>query len=379
METKMNFDLKKHTILLSICGSRAYGTFTDTSDIDVKGVAIPPKEYIFGIQKFEQAEGTDNMNVFLDCFGESEKEIIRKTKLEGSIYDVRKFIKLATESNPNIFDVLFSRDEEIVCENLMGAKLRDNAKLFLSAKAYWSFAGYSASQMKRIKLHRRYLLNPPTHKPTRQEFGLTDNPDIPTEQREAAFSIVRKQMDSWQFDFNMLQETDRLHITSQIENYLSDILITQDKSWISAARITGFSDNVIELLDKERRYHSSMSEYKSYETWKTNRNPERAALEAKFGFDTKHGMQLFRLLKQCREILETGECNVWRGGIDAEELLAIRYGSKSYDELVEWSEKEARDLLAVYKSGKYAVPKSPDENKINTLCQELIEESLRLN
>lgn len=38
----MEFDIAHHTILLVISGSHAYGMARPESDIDVRGVAIPP-------------------------------------------------------------------------------------------------------------------------------------------------------------------------------------------------------------------------------------------------------------------------------------------------------------------------------------------------
>lgn len=56
--TKSNLPwLPERTILLTKSGSQAYGTSTPTSDLDVKGVAVAPKEYYLGfLKRFEQAE-----------------------------------------------------------------------------------------------------------------------------------------------------------------------------------------------------------------------------------------------------------------------------------------------------------------------------------
>lgn len=132
----MEFDLIKHTVLLTVAGSRAYGLHTEESDIDIKGVAIPPKRYYYGyLFNFPQADKASHMEVFHDYFSDSEKAIIKKTKLEGSVYEISKFVKLAADANPNILDVLFCRDEEVKHQTEIGKVLRENRDLFISAKA----------------------------------------------------------------------------------------------------------------------------------------------------------------------------------------------------------------------------------------------------
>lgn len=85
----------------------------------------------------------------------------------------------------------------------------------------------------------------------------------------------------------------------------------------------------MEVLKKERDYKRAKQEWDSYQRWLRERNPKRAELEEKFGFDTKNATHLFRLLRMCREILETGEVIVERP--DAKELLEIRDGKMSYE------------------------------------------------
>jgi hypothetical protein len=142
-----------------------------------------------------------------------------------------------------------------------------------------------------------------------------------------------------------------------------------EELWPGAARTLGLSDNFIELLAREKRYTAAKRDWSAYETWKRERNPARAALEAKHGFDAKHAMHLVRLLRMCREILETGKVNVRRP--DAEELLAIRHGAWSYDQLAEWFDREDASLNdAVTKS---TLPKAPDIEAIDRVCVEIVE------
>ena len=112
----MNIDLKKHTIVLAVGGSRAYGMDTPESDVDVKGVAVAPKECYLGfLNNFEQADKASHMMKFYDCLLPEEQQKADEGELEGTIYDVQKFFKLAAANNPNILDLLFCRDEDFAC------------------------------------------------------------------------------------------------------------------------------------------------------------------------------------------------------------------------------------------------------------------------
>ncbi|MFN3201122.1 MAG: DNA polymerase beta superfamily protein [Bradymonadia bacterium] len=376
----MNFDLLAHTHLLVVTGSRCYGIHTDGSDVDVKGVAVPPKDYYLGtLGSFEQADKSSQIQAFFDDMTEEEKVICRETKLEGSVYEIRKFVKLATDSNPNILDVLFSRDAEVRRMTPVGEQLRAHRDMFLSAKAKHTFSGYAAAQLKRIKLHYRWHTGGEIKAPSRADFDLPDRSLMPRDQLQAALAAVQKKIDSWSIDFGDLPASNKIEIQGRMAAYLSELEIGQQESFFAAARHIGYDENFIEWMDKERRYRAAEAEAKSYARWKRERNPTRAALEAKYGYDTKHAGHLVRLLRMGREILTTGKVNVWRGDIDAEELIAIRKGAWSYDQLIEWAEGEDAALEAIYRSGEHPLPKSPDRKAIHALCMSLVEQGLGIS
>jgi uncharacterized protein len=144
-------DLRRHTVLLALGGSRAYGLARDDSDIDLKGVAIPPAAHFHGIRsRFEQAEGAD-LAVFVADLTPAEREVAARTKVEGTVYEIRKLFRLAAEANPNILDLLFCRDDDVRIERPAGAAIRANRRLFLSAKCRDTFTGYANAQLKRIR------------------------------------------------------------------------------------------------------------------------------------------------------------------------------------------------------------------------------------
>jgi len=365
----MKFDLKKNTILLTVAGSRAYGMSQESSDVDLKGVCIPPQEYRDGfLYDFAQADKKSDMEVFYDNLTEEEREKGAQGEVEGSVYEIRKFFRLAAQNNPNVLDALFCRDEDIRHITFAGETLRNWAQSFISAKCRWTFGGYAKAQLKRIDSHRRWLLSPPDHKPTRKEFGLPDQTAIPQNQLAAAQAEIRKKIDSWEVDYGNMDEADKIYIQDQMAEHWAEMKVGSEEKYAAAARLIGYNENFIHLLEKERRYRSSLTNFNQYLTWKDERNKERAAMEAKFLFDTKHGSHLVRLLRMCREILTDGKINVWRE--DAEELLSIRRGEWTYDDLMVFVDEEEEKINEAFKIS--TLPAIPDKEKLNKLCYELI-------
>lgn len=346
--------LEDRTILLVTHGSRAYGTNRPDSDYDYKGVAIAPKSYRDGfVNQFEQAEikKTD------------------KSDTEAVIYDLRKFMKLAADCNPTLLEILFSDEEGTLLQTEEGKLLQESREKFLSQKALYTFRGYAMQQLRRIESHRKWLLNPPTKKPEREDYGLRSRIEVSTSQITAALSAIQKQIDSWSIDFGDLEEAEKIRIQDRVAEVLNEMQIGQDEKFRAAARFCGLEENFIHLLDQERKYEAAMKQWDSYQTWKTERNLSRSALEAEFGYDTKHGMHLVRLMRMCREILEDHAVLVKRP--DAVELLAIRNGAWSYEKLMAWAKEQDEELKAI--ALKSTLPKAPNRVKLDELCCSLTE------
>ena len=372
----MNFDLRQHTCLLTIAGSRLYGIHTDQSDVDIKGVAIPPAEYYLGQKKFEQADAIEHMQTFMQDLTEEEQGISKKEKLEGTVYEIKKFISLATDNNPNILDVLFADDSQVRLITPLGRALRTNRDIFLSKKAYFTHHGYAYSQLKRIKTHRRWLLNPVEIKPTRADFDLPEHSLIPNDALSATFALINKKVDEWEVDLSCIpSEPDRIALLERIKHTIEEI-IAGDEKWKRAGRFIGIDEHMLVLVDRERKYNSAMSDWKSYQNWVKTRNPKRAAMEAEFGYDLKHAAQLVRLMRTCKELLQTGKLNVNRAGIDAEEILAIKNGAWTYEQMEESFNKESAEIEMLYKTST-ALPKTPNFKKIDDLCCRILSEHLK--
>jgi CubicO group peptidase (beta-lactamase class C family) len=142
----------------------------------------------------------------------------------------------------------------------------------------------------------------------------------------------------------------------------------------AAAERLGMTENFIDILQREKRYKQAKNEWDQYQGWLKNRNPVRAELEAKYGYDTKHASHLVRLLMQARDILSFGKLRI-KDKDRAKFLSEIRAGRWTYDQLISWTDHAMAWLEKIYKNGEYPVPKKPDTDKIDKLMMSIIEEA----
>ena len=345
--------LRARTIFLTKAGSHAYGTNTPTSDIDLRGIAIPPKEYFLGqLHRFEQAETKGDPDVV--------------------VTDIRKFVKLASDCNPNVIELLFTDPSDwltpdfdelqasgaLTIGGLKGAwyRLYANRHLFLSKKAKFTFSGYAIAQLKRIQTHRGWLLNQPKKKPERSDFGLPDAPTLAKEQFGVIEAKIRKVED-----------------TAGGLGWTKDQVEGVDEALVAAvAQEADLHPNLIPLIVAERKYNAACRQWASFVKWQEERNETRSELEKKFGYDTKHGMHLVRLMRMAREILDLGEVRVKRP--DAEELLTIRRGAWDYCDLIAWARNEEVALNESYEASK--LPHGADVKKIDELLVSIVGDTL---
>jgi predicted nucleotidyltransferase len=124
--------LGDNIILLTTGGSHSYGTNIDTSehtsDLDIRGIAIENINEIIGLSNFEQ---------FIN------------EETDTTIYGLRKVLNLMLNCNPNVIEMLGTKEDHLFICNKYGQLLRDNVDLFLSKKAINSFGGYARQQLKR--------------------------------------------------------------------------------------------------------------------------------------------------------------------------------------------------------------------------------------
>lgn len=342
---------KKYKLLVQfLAGSHLYGTNTELSDIDTRGVFIADKTCYLGIiGRVEQVEDKKNDTVF---------------------HEVKKFLTLAADCNPNIVEYLFVPEDKRIVSTVQWDKIVKNKAAFLSKRARFSFAGYAHAQFKRIKRHRSWLLNPPKKGPERTDYGMSDGKSLLTKEKIGAFNEILIIHMREIAQHHELREA--LELMDQTRNYESIVSNIQTFPMEQLKTLGIASDNFLEALSREKAYRKALQEWHSYQNWKTGRNPARAELESKFGYDTKHAAHLVRLMSEGEELLTTGHITFPR--TDAEFLLSIRRGALTYEELEAKIEHYDAHFEKLYSTS--ILPHKPDIKTVNELCMELVGEKL---
>lgn len=360
---------------MSLAGSRAHGMAGPDSDVDVLGVALPTRAEVMGVfASFEQENKPSALEVFTPDLPAELRAVVQRSKLEGTIYSLAKLLRLAWAANPNILEFLYTREAERVRVTSLGERLLEHRGLFVSGKCRHTFGGYAASQLQRIELHHRWHHEGPKAPPNRADFGLPERTVVPRDQLLAAEAAIQKQLDAWALDWTDLEPALRIQLQEELRTTLAEWrLASEAERWQAAARWVGVDDKLMELMQAERSWRHAQGEHKRYQSWLKHRNPQRAALEAAHGYDTKHGAHLVRLLRMGMEIVSTGQVHVWRGDRDAEELLQIKAGGWSFEQLRDWTESAKTELAEM----ESVVPKGVDKAEVDRLCVALTEQALR--
>jgi predicted nucleotidyltransferase len=138
----------------TLMGSVAYGVSAETSDMDVYGFAIPPKEEVFPHLRGEIAGfGTPGKR-----FSQyQEHHLVDPDALAGkgrshdvSIYNIVDYFQLVMKNNPNMIDSLFTAPMCVLHCTRIGQMVRERRRAFLHKGCWPTFKGYAYQQAARM-------------------------------------------------------------------------------------------------------------------------------------------------------------------------------------------------------------------------------------
>lgn len=264
-----NEHLGKNIILLGLGGSYAYGTNTEDSDLDIRGCALNSKKEILLGNGFEQ--------------------VVDKNT-DTTIYSFNKLVKLLSNCNPNVIELLGLKPEHYFIKTDIGEELIKNSHLFLSKTCINSFGEYANSQLRRL-----------------------DNKAARTLEQEEKEKHILNSINNARYTFpEKYFSYDKDNINLYINDAIGDNL---EKEIYMDISLTHYP-----LRDYKCMWSEMNNIVKDYA--KVGKRNEKAIATGKLA---KHMMHLVRLYHMCFDILEKEQIITYREN-EHDLLMDIRNG-----------------------------------------------------
>ncbi len=225
-----------------------------------------------------------------------------------------------------------------------------------------------------METHRKWLLEPPTAPPRMEDYGFDEEYKPLTKSETNAF-----------LEFLYICVRDCIEYLQPCEEVHKLLLEDLDYKGIfqqhllpeevdrTVMQYTRCSKDFLHLLHQTQTYRVALRHWEAYQSWKTNRNPARAALEVKCGIDAKNASHAIRLLEMGKEILMEGVVIVNRKKTKGwADLMAIRNGDRSYDYVMARAQELQDEMEGLYKTT--TLRNEVSNEYLNNLCVELVEE-----
>ena len=335
-------ELQKSDSIVFECysGSHAQGLATPTSDVDIKGVFILPEDDYFGLDYIDQISNETNDIVY---------------------YELRRFVELLSQSNPNILELLYTPKESIRILHPCFKPLLDTKVLSKLCKE--KFGNYAYQQIRKAKGLNKKILNPMSKK----RKSILDFCFVVHDQGSISaleFLSMNKLTQS------ACGLTKVPHMTDVYGIYMGnegckEMLKKEDSNEFSLSTIPKGELPIGIMHFNHPAYSKYCKDYKEYWKWVKERNEVRFASTTHHGkgYDAKNMMQCLRLLNMCEEIGETGKLIVKRN--DRAFLLDIKNGKYEYQSLIQMAEDKLKSIEETYQNCD--LPNILDKKSLNAV------------
>lgn len=327
-----------------ISGSRAYGLDTATSDTDIRGVFILPKDHFYSLDYIGQINNETN---------------------DIAYYELRKFIELLAKNNPNILELLNVPEECVLYKHPIYDTIEKG--LFLSKLCKNSFANYAFTQIKKARGLNKKIVNPmEKERKTVEDFCYVrmEKQSIPLN----GF-LSEKQIESKNCGLVKIPHMKDCYNLFHSKTIMYSGVSKKKSNEVCLSSVPKPEQPIAMLYFNVDGYSTYCKKYKEYWTWVEKRNDERYKSNTSHGknYDAKNMMHTFRLLYMAKEIGVKEEINVRRN--NREFLLSIKDAVFEYDDLVTKAEHMKIELDHIYENS--SLMEKPDLEMVNGLLYKI--------
>ena len=273
-------------------GSHLYGLNRETSDEDFLSVFIPSSKDLLGLQKCEIINNSTKSS--------SESRRNDESDVDDTSYSLPKFLHLLLQNNPNILESLFvSKENILICEPEF-QYLIDNYDKIVSLKVQHTFSGYAYSQKQKLVTKKERYLSLSEGLKYLENIAKKENKDLDT--------LLENQL-FWR----NITEKESIDLNNLLKYYKGSKFNTE---------------SFHKGMDIGMIYCRIRQEYEQYGWRVKTKEFETLHMDCKFAY------HLIRLMLEGIELLETGKLFYPISGNNKKQLMDIRDGLVSYDELL---------------------------------------------
>lgn len=344
-------DLKDRGLIIfeAIVGSQAYGTATETSDVDTRGVFIAPLENVMGYDYVDQVSDEKNDHVF---------------------YELKKFLEMIENNNPNILELLNTPEECIIIKHEIFDFILEHRDKFITKKCKKSFGEYANTQISKARGLNKMIVQPEIEKKDILDFCF-----VVKGHGSYPFKDFIRKTGTDQKDYGLVRipNAHDLYAVFYCKDGLYRGVINEDgtSNEVRLSSVPKGEEPVAIISYNKDEYTKHCKAFKRQKDWETNRNPHRFAdnmLHGK-GYDGKNLAHCHRLLDMAIEIGKGKGIIVRRDNRD--KLLAIRRGEYEYDDLISEAENKIEEMNSVFEFS--SLPEEVDSSLIKNLLIDIRE------
>lgn len=351
-------------------GSVAYGLNGPNSDIDIRGVCSPLRRDILGCGNFTHPYDLLNKNININN-GVFEQYLDNTT--DTCIYNINKYIQLIYNCNPNTIEMLGCLPEHYTMVSDIGRMLIDSRNIFITKKAFYTFAGYARQQFIRLQ-------NSLVRKSTKLDQILQTISVVKRayEHLEESFPTFKRDM----LELYVVDSTNEKIDIKTTNMFFANVDIDKKKLARELSeddlknaelrinlRMNGLSTNDLKGVIGE--VSNIINNFSQHTGHRNNKKDEE--------HEDKHASHLRRLQITCKKIFTNHEIETWCGD-DIQELLDIKHGcyrksDGSYkQEFFDLVNREMDEIQRLYDESD--LPPQPDMLKVLDLVMKINEAAL---
>ena len=324
--------LDQRTAFQCIVGSRLYGTETPTSDTDTMGIYFPTPDFVFGIAgQYPQHLGYTSEKDYLDVSVVSKRPDGKNAEDAEDIkyYELRNFVDLALKQGPNIVEILYVAGSKVLFKDPRIQPLFDLRDSIVSDVAIKRFVGYANAQKHKMVIRTTHF----------KEL---------TEAMEFFDSIPEAEQGKLLWEITAAEGKTAETFAPWLQVNASHFSVG-DLNFKKALKVKSMRKIVRERLDGA-----------------TNRTD----LMQTFGFDTKFGSHLVRLMVEGKALFTTGEITFPLP--EADLIRSIKMGEYTRDEVIAMAD----DLQREMENSVSVLRPLPDYAAVNQTVMQIIRDTV---